>query len=376
MENKNKNPQKRHGAKNPMQSLKRILSYAFAKYKIAMVFVVICVIFSSAANAVGAALLGPLVTEIEVQVKMGGTDLSRVYTYVFLIGAVYITGAVCAFIYNRVMMYIAQGTLKRLRDEMFAKMQRLPLKYYDANTNGDIMSLYTNDVDTLRQLLSQTIPQIISSVITVVAVFSLMLFYSVTLTAIIVCMLFVMFTVIRIFGGKSAKYFAKQQLSLAHLNGFVEEMTEGQKVIKVFCYEEKAKERFKKLNDDLNESSYKANGNAFILGPVNNNLGYIQYILVAIVGVAIIFSGNTGAFLSLYGTIAGGSFALGLLVSFLQFSRQLNMPINQVAQQFNAIVMALAGAERIFEMIDEPAEDSGGEVMLSYGEYEKDKWAW
>lgn len=369
----------KRGAKNPTQTLKRLLTYAFSRYKAAMIFVVICVLFSAAANAVGAAFLAPLITEIGVQVEVAKTavpDFTKIYTYVIIIAAVYVLGALCSFAYNRIMIYVSNGTLKRLRDDMFSKMQRLPLKYFDTHTHGEVMSLYTNDVDTMRQLLSQTIPQLLSSVITVITVLCLMLFYSVTLTLVILSMLVIMLLIIKALGGRSAKYFVKQQTALAKLNGYVEEMTEGQKVVKVFCYEQKAKERFKVLNDGLNESSYQANSNAFILGPINNNLGYIQYILVAMVGVLIILLGNEGGFLSLYGLVQGSGFALGMLVSFLQFSRQFNMPINQVTQQFNAIVMALAGAERIFELIDTPSEDLGGKITLTYGEYEQDKWAW
>ncbi|MBE7088704.1 MAG: ABC transporter ATP-binding protein [Clostridiales bacterium] len=364
------------GATSPMQTIKRILGFAFSKHKAALIFVIISVIISSAANAAGAAMLAPLINEIASQVGVASPTFTKIYFYLAIIAIIYLLGVGCSFAYNRIMMYITNDSLKRMRDEMFAKMQRLPLKYFDSTTHGELMSLYTNDIDTMRQLISQSIPQLISSAITVVAVIFLMIFYSFSLTIVIFLMLAVMLFVIKTFGGKSGKFFVKQQADLSVLNGFVEEMTEGQKVIKVFNYEEKAKARFNKLNDSLNQSSYTANSNAFMLGPINNNIGYFQYILVAIVGVLIIFSGNEGAFLSIYGLTAGAGFAVGMLVSFLQFSRQLNMPLNQLSMQFNAIVMALAGGERIFAVMDAEQEDMGGEVVLTYGESANGEWAW
>ena len=367
---------KGRGAKNPAKTLKRLLSYTFKRYKAAAVFMIIFVIISSAAHASGAAILAPLIAEL---MKGTSANLVTLYTYIAIIGSIYLAGALCAFAYNRIMMYVAQGTLKRLRDEMFGKMQKLPLKYFDAHTHGDLMSLYTNDVDTMRQLLSQTIPQLVSSAVTLVTVIVLMFVYSFTLTLVIFAMLVVMVFLIKIIGSKSAKYFLKQQTALGKLNGYVEEMTEGQKVIKVFCHEQKAREQFKVLNDELNVTGRNANTYAFTLGPINNNLGYIQYILVAIVGLLCIFFDRSGiSLLSSYCTVVGYTVpvAAGMLVSFISFSRQFNMPIQQVTQQFNAIVMALAGAERIFEMVDTEPEDEGGDITLTYGEYEPAKWAW
>lgn len=370
---------KRRGAKNPMQTLKRLLKYTFKNYKAATAFVIIFVLLSSAANVLGASFVAPIITALFNFSKGAPVDMWIIYKNVIIIACIYTAGALAAFAYNRIMMYIAQGTLKRLRDEMFAKMQKLPLKYFDAHTHGDLMSLYTNDVDTMRQLLSQTIPQLVSSALTVIFVFTMMVLYSVTLTLVIVIMLVVMIFSIKAIGSRSAKYFLKQQVALGKLNGFVEEMTEGQKVIKVFCHEQKAREQFKVLNDELNETGRKANANAFILGPINNNLGYLQYVFVAIVGLALIIPGATKWLVSPYCAINRAydvAFCAGILSSFLLYSRQFNMPIQQVTQQFNAIVMALAGAERIFEMVDTPAEDVGGNITLTYGEAEGGKWAW
>lgn len=275
-------------------------------------------------------------------------------------------------------MYIANGTLKRLRNDMFEKMHTLPLKYFDTHTHGDLMSLYTNDVDTMRQLLSQTIPQLVSSAVTIIAVLSMMFFYSFTLTLLMFVMLFIMVMGIKSVGAKSAKNFVRQQQALGALNGYVEEMTEGQKVIKVFCHEQKAREQFKVLNDELNVAGRNANTYAFIMGPMTNNIGYFQYIFVAIIGLVLILTGNQFWLLSGYGTINGLTVAtcVGVLVSFLGYSRSFNMPIQQVAMQFNSIVMALAGAERIFEMTDSEPEDKGGDVTLTFGESEQGGWAW
>lgn len=363
------------GAKKPMKTLKRLLSYAFSRYKVAAAFVVLFVLLSAGATAIGASFFAPIVTELMNGIPNG---MKPIYTNVIIIACVYVAGGLSSFAYNRIMMYIAQGTLKKMRDEMFAKMQRLPLKYFDTHTHGDLMSLYTNDIDTMRQLLSQTIPQLISSALTVIFVFTFMVIYSFTLTLVIFFVLAIMIFVIKQIGSKSAKYFLKQQVALGKLNGFVEEMTEGQKVIKVFCHEQKAKEQFKALNDELNKVGSSANTFAFILGPINNNLGYLQYVLVAVVGFVIMVTGHSSFLLSGFLAMNGKDIATcaGMLVSFLAFSRQFNMPIQQVTQQFNAIVMALAGAERIFEMVDTEPEDKGGEITLTRGEYEEGKWAW
>ncbi len=365
-------------AKTPVKTLKRLLKYAFSNNKLATAFVFVFVLFASVANVTAASRISYIVTELidnGVNADMWGI----VYPNIIAMGCIYLVGAISSFSYNLIMMYIAQRTLKKMRDEMFEKMQRLPLKYFDTHTHGDLMSLYTNDVDTMRQLLTQTIPQIISSALTITAVFGFMLVYSATLLLVVLIMLAAVIVATKIVGGKSAKYYLTHQKALGNLNGYVEEMTEGQKVIKVFCHEAKAREQFKKVNDELNEAGKIANKYAFILGPINNNLGYLQYVLVALVGVLMMaFAGEIG-FLSIQCSIIEGGNAnrvavvAGMLVSFLMYSRQFNMPVMQVSQQFNAIVMALAGAERIFEMVDTEPEDEGGDVTL---EYENGKWAW
>ena len=375
----NKSDKKRgKRAKTPAKTLKRLLVYTFSNNKLATAFVVLFVLLASVANVTAASRVSYIVTELigkGVNADMTGT----VYPNIIAMACIYFIGSVSSFSYNIIMMYISNRTLKKMRDEMFAKMQYLPLKFFDTHTHGDTMSIYTNDVDTMRQLLTQTIPQIISSAITLIAVFVFMVIYSVTLLLVVLVMLAAVVFATKVIGGKSAKYYIKHQKAMGNLNGFVEEMTEGQKVIKVFCHEDKAREQFKKLNDSLYEAGEKANANAFVLGPVNNNLGYLQYVLVALVGVLMMaFVGEKG-FLSIQCSVIESGAAnrtavlAGMLVSFLMYSRQFNMPLMQVSQQFNAIVMALAGAERIFDTVDTPSEDAGGDVTLTSGE---NGWLW
>lgn len=371
-------------AKAPLKTLKRLLAYSFSRNKLATCFVVFFVIIASVANVTAASRISVIVDEL-ILISNGEASSNLwevIYPNVIAMACIYLAGSASSFSYNIIMMYIAQGTLKKMRDEMFAKMQYLPLRYFDTHTHGDLMSLYTNDVDTMRQLLTQTIPQIISSAITLVAVLVFMIMYSVTLLIVVLAVLAAIIFATKYIGSRSAKNFLIQQKSLGNLNGFVEEMTEGQKVIKVFCHEQKAREQFKVVNDELYEAGKKANSYAFVLGPINNNLGYLQYVLVAIVGILIMALGSEAGLLSIYCSVLNAdkvnrvALVAGMLVSFLMFSRQFNMPVMQVSQQFNAIVMALAGAERIFEMVDTLPEDKGGDTVLTYGEHEAGKWAW
>lgn len=371
-------------AKAPLKTLKRLLAYSFSRNKLATCFVVFFVLIASVANVIAASRISVIVDEL-ILISNGEASPNLwevIYPNVIAMACIYLAGSASSFSYNIIMMYIAQGTLKKMRDEMFAKMQYLPLRYFDTHTHGDLMSLYTNDVDTMRQLLTQTIPQIISSAITLVAVLVFMIMYSVTLLIVVLAVLAAIIFATKYIGSRSAKNFLIQQKSLGNLNGFVEEMTEGQKVIKVFCHEQKAREQFKVVNDELYEAGKKANSYAFVLGPINNNLGYLQYVLVAIVGILIMALGSEAGLLSIYCSVLNAdkvnrvALVAGMLVSFLMFSRQFNMPVMQVSQQFNAIVMALAGAERIFEMVDTLPEDKGGDTVLTYGEHEAGKWAW
>ena len=381
-------------AKTPMKTLSRLIKYAFSKNKLSTVFVFIFVLFASVANVFAASRVAQIVkallsyaayiedpTKFEVVYTLGDA-MKTVYTNAIIMGCAYLVGSLSSFSYNLIMMYIAQGTLKKMRIEMFSKMQKLPIKYYDTHTHGDLMSLYTNDIDTMRQLLSQTIPQLISSFLTLIFVLAFMIYYSVTLLLVACVVLIFVFLATKFIAGKSAKHYILHQKSLGALNGYVEEMTVGQKVIKVFCHEQKAREGFKKLNDELNEVGSTANAYSFLLGPVNNNLGYLQYVLVAVVGVLIMAFGKEIGLLSMYASISEAgevnrmAVLAGLMVSYLMYTRQFNMPVQQVSMQLSAIVMALAGAERIFEMVDTPAEDAGGNITLTYGESKAGEWAW
>lgn len=368
------------GVKAPMKTLGRLLKYAFLRNKAATVFVVIFVLLSSVATVTAASRVSVIVTALIDGTTSGDWDTQLIYTNIIIMACIYFVGAASSYAYNLIMMYIAQGTLRKMRDDMFATMQTLPLQYFDTHTHGDLMSLYTNDVDTMRQLLTQTIPQLISSVLTLLAVLGFMIYYSVTLLLVVLVVLVGIIIVTKIIGGRSAKYYLANQRALGALNGYVEEMTEGQKVIKVFCHEPNARAGFKEVNDALNEAGSKANAYAFLMGPVNNNLGYLQYVLVAIVGVVIMATVGQPGLLSIYcaNSDVTNSMALmaGMLVSYLMYSRQFNMPVQQVSQQFSAIVMALAGAERIFEMIDTAPEDKGGDIVLTHGEVEDGGWAW
>ena len=368
------------GAKTPMKTFTRLLKYSFLRNKFATACVVVFVLLASVANVTAASRVSVITTELIAH--QSNADMSLVYSNIIMMACIYAVGAISSFSYNLIMMYIAQGTLRKMRDDMFATMQTLPLQYFDTHTHGDLMSLYTNDVDTMRQLLTQTIPQLISSVLTLIAVLAFMIMYSVTLLLVVLVVLTGIVFATKFIGGRSAKYYLANQKALGALNGYVEEMTEGQKVIKVFCHEEKARAAFKEVNDRLNDAGSIANGYAFLMGPINNNLGYLQYVLVALAGILIMAFGGEQGLLSIYCGIQNAGEAnrlalmAGMLVSFLMYTRQFNMPVMQVSQQFSAIVMALAGAERIFEMMDTTPEDEGGEITLTHGEVEGGGWAW
>lgn len=381
------------GAKNSLATFKRLMGYTFGKNKFAAFFVVLCILLASAASILGMTMISYFADNVLIPlIGVENPDFTELYLMLAKLGCVFFVGVLCTFTYTRIMMYIAQGTLKRMRDDMFSHMQRLPLKYFDTHTHGDLMSHYTNDTDTMRMLLSQVIPSIISSVFTIVGVFCAMLFFSVTLTIIAMLFLGFMLLIIKKVGKKSSFHFLQQQISLGNVNGYIEEMIEGQKVVKVFCHEKKAIEGFNSINETLYGHTATANALTNIMGPINNNLGYMQYTILAVVGVVLcIWGGPFG--LSLYGATLGAestggvcALTIGSIVSYLTLSRNFNMPIQQVSQQFNSIIMALAGAERIFEVLDTEFEDAGGDVTLvkvaeredgSYTEEGKcDIWAW
>lgn len=357
MRNMPKGPRAKLSKDKMMATLKRLLGYVWKPYKKQFVFVIVCILINAGAGVASSLFLKVLIDDhIKPLLGMESPVFTGLLMALGMMGVIYLLGILSNLMFNRTMVTISQGVLKNIRNEMFSKMQKLPIKYFDTHTYGDVMSRYTNDTDTLRQMISQSIPQAFSSVVTVVSVFISMLAISLPLTGVIVLMLVLMLNLIKLIGGNSAKYFIKQQEALGKENGFIEEMMNGQKVVKVFCHEQKSKEDFKVINDNLCECATRANIFANILMPIMGNLGYLQYILLAIAGGALaIYGGEDGGILAL---------TLGDLGAFLQLSRSFNNPITQISQQINFITMALAGADRIFTMMDETPEQDDGYVSL------------
>ncbi len=343
-------PGQKPKVKNPGKLLKRLLSYVFKKYKFHSIGVLICIIVGVLASVQGTMFLQTLIDDyIKPLISAENPDFTPLAKAIGRVACFYALGIASAYIQGRLMVLITQGTLKTLRDDMFVHMESLPVKYFDTHAHGDIMSIYTNDIDTLRQLVSQSIPQLINSVLTIVTVFYCMVSISVPLTALAIVMVAVMLFSAKNLAGKSGAYFIRQQKDLGKVNGYIEEMMEGQKVVKVFCHEKKNIEEFNKINNELFDSANNATKFANVLGPINAQLGNLSYVLCAIVG---------GILISYSGLTVGG------LASFLTFNKSFNMPINQVSQQFNSIVMALAGCERVFGLLDEKAETDEGYVTL------------
>lgn len=329
--------------------IKRIFSYMYG-FKLHFVLVVIGVILSAVAGIAGNAMLTPLVNNLADGLE-GDWNKAKFIMILISMGVIYAVGALSSLLYQRMMMKISTTTLMRIRNDLFNKMESLPIKYFDKHTHGELMSLYTNDTDTLREMLSNSIAQFINSAITITGVFFLMLWYSWLLTVIVVVMLVIIVNVIGFIGKRSSKGFIAQQKAIGKANGYIEEMIDGQKVVKVFCHEDKATKEFDQLNEELCEAATRANTFANILMPVMNNLSYFHYAVTAIVGGIMAVNGF-------------GGMNIGKLVSYLQFTRQFAMPITQVSQQLNAVLTALAGAERIFKVIDEEPETDEGYVTL------------
>lgn len=337
---------------NAGRTMGRIIHYVGAKYKLHCIVVLACIIVSALSNVQGTMFTKTLIDEyISPMVETGSGDYSALLMAMLRVALFYLCGIVAAYVQAILMMYVTQGTLRDMRNDLFTHMESLPIRYFDTNAHGDIMSIYTNDIDTLRQMISQSIPQCVSSIITVVSVLISMIVLNVPLTLLTLVMVGVMLKTSGSVAGNSGKYFVKQQQDLGAVNGYIEEMIEGQKVVKVFCHEEESKAKFKELNDRLGESAYQANKYANIVGPINAQLGNISYVLCAIAGGALALNGV-------------GGFTLGSLASFLTFNKNFSMPINQVSMQMNSIVMALAGAERIFNLLDEKPETDDGYVTL------------
>lgn len=336
----------------PKGTTKRLLSYLAGPYRFRMGIVLFCILLSTLTGVAGSLFMQVLIDDyITPLIGSVAPDFSGLFRAILLMIGIYLLGIVSTFIYNWLMAGISQGVLKQIRDQMFAHMQSLPIRYFDTRTHGDVMSHYTNDTDALRQMISQSVPQMFSSIVTIVAVFVAMLHTSLAMTGIMMLFVFLMLFVITQIGGKTSKFFVEQQKSLADVNGYIEEMIHGQKVVKVFCHEEKAKDAFDAKNDKLCKDATSANVFANILMPVMFNLGNVQYVMLAVAGGAFALGGV-------------GGLTIGGIVTFLQLSRSFTMPITQTAQQINMIAMALAGASRIFALLDEKPEVDDGYVTL------------
>ena len=337
---------------NPGKVFKRILAYVMSRYKAQVIVVLCCILLAVFAQLQGVMFSQTLIDSyILPLLKAGSTDFSGLAAAILRVAVIYCVGIAAVFVQNRLMAKITQGTLKDLRDEMFTHMQTLPIKYFDTHAHGDIMSVYTNDIDTLRQMISQSLPQLVNTVVTLVGVLASMLYLSVPLTVLALAMVGVMLLATKYLTGNSGKYFIKQQQELGKVNGYIEEMMNGQKVIKVFCHEEIAIEEFDRLNDELFHSADKANSYSLVAMPVNGQLGNLSYVFCAILGGALAINGF-------------GGFTLGGLASFLVLTRQFNQPISQISMQLNSVVMALAGGARIFALLDEKPEVNEGDIVF------------
>ncbi|MEE1249814.1 MAG: ABC transporter ATP-binding protein [Lachnospiraceae bacterium] len=366
---------RKKGIENPGKVLKRVMAYVLKNYKFSCIIVVIGIVVATLANIQGTMFMQTLIDDyITPLTKAENPDFSGLMYAIFKVAAIYAVGVICTYVYNRIMVNVTQGTLKNLRNDMFLTMESLPIKYFDTHAHGDIMSCYTNDIDTLRQMISQSIPQLINSALMIVSVVVCMIRLNIPLTLATFVMVAFMLLVTKKLAGLSGKYFARQQKDIGSVNAHIEEMMNGQKVVKVFCHEKESMEAFNQLNDELFHSANEANKFANILMPINAQLGNVSYVICAILGGILAINGF-------------GGFTLGALASFLTFNKSFNMPINQVSQQLNSIVMALAGADRIFRLLDEKPEIDEGYVELVNAKEKEDgtlteckehtgMWAW
>ena len=346
------NNQPKRITKNTWQTAKRLLRYVTSTYKKEFCIVLVCILVCSIASiSVSFSMKYLLDDYILPLVGQANPNFAGLYQALTVLACIFLCGVIGSFLYNRLMVKIGQGVLKRVRDEMFEHMQTLPIRYFDQHTNGSIMSLYTNDTDTLRQMINQSIPQVLMSAITIIVTFVSMLALSPLLTILAVVMIFVMYLVAKKLAGNSGKYFTRQQTDLADVTGYVEEQMNGQRVVKVFNHERISEQEFDQLNEKLYVSSSKAHTFASIMGPVMGNIGNILFVLTAVLGGVLLVTGT-------------GGLTIGTIVAYLQFTKSFTQPFMQVAQQFNSIIMALAGAERIFQMMDEPSEVDDGYVTL------------
>lgn len=360
---------------NAGKILKRTLGYMMKNYKWLFAVVVVCIVATALATLSGTLFMQKLIDEYIIPMtKASNPDFGPLKKALLTLIGIYAVGVLCAFAYNRIMVYISQGTLRHLRVDLFTHMESLSIKFFDTHAHGDIMSVYTNDVDTLRQLISQSIPQVVNSAVTIVITFTSMIVLDIPMTLLTLVMVGIMMVTTKKLSGKSGKYFGEQQRNLGRVNGYIEEMMEGQKVVKVFCHEEKSVKDFRKLNEELRDSADKANTFANIMMPVNSNLGNISYVLCAVLGAVLALKGFTGL-------------TLGTLVSFLSLNKNFTQPVTQISQQMNSIVMAMAGADRVFRLLDAEPEVDNGYVELVNAEEQPDGsltesekrtgiWAW
>lgn len=376
------NQKQKKGPQNTLKTAARLLKYVTGTFKKEFIIVIVCILICSVASiSVSFSMKILLDNYIRPLIGQANPDFSGLYEALYVLGCIFVLGVIGSFLYNRLMVKIGQGVLKRVRDEMFEHMQTLPIRYFDQNTNGSIMSLYTNDTDTLRQMLAQSMGQLISSAFTVVAVFCCMLYISVGLTLVVCVSLFFIMQIIKRVVGKSGAYFVAQQRSLADLDGYIEEMINGQKVIKVFCHEEQSKKEMKQRNTEWEHNAANANGHATSMMPMTNAFGYFLYILLAVIGSYMAIAGTKN-----FGLTGINTLSLGMIASFLVLSRNFINPISQMSNQFNSIVNALAGAERIFTFMDEEPEPDDGYVTLVNAKEENGEivevkehtgmWAW
>ncbi len=360
---------------DPKAVIKRLLGYLFKYYKIHLIIVFICIIISVLANLQGTMFIQTLIDDYIVPlIKSEHPDFTMLRNKIISVAAFYAVGVLATFTYGRIMVYVTQGFMMHLRNDMFTHMERLPIRYFDSHQHGDIMSMYTNDIDTLRQMVSQSIPQLFSSTINIIGVLVCMIILNIPLTLVTLLMVFGMLFVTKKISSKSGKYFMAQQKDIGRANGYIEEMMAGQKVVKVFCHEDESIEKFDEINDQLFDSAYNANMYANVLMPTTAQMGNLSYVICTVVGAALAISGVSGL-------------TLGSLASFLQYNKGFNMPINQVSMQLNSIIMALAGADRIFKLLDEEEETDEGYVTLVNAEKSSDGklketekrtnvWAW
>ncbi|MFR2766989.1 MAG: ABC transporter ATP-binding protein [Thomasclavelia sp.] len=361
--------------KDQVKTLKRLFNFVLTRHRNSCIVVLLLIIVSTIANVSGSIFIKSLIDDyITPYINSANPNFAPLLNAIIRMIAIYAIGVLATYGFNRILINVSQGSLKEIRDSMFEHMEKLPIRYFDTHNHGDIMSIYTNDADTLRQMISQSVPQVIVSGITILSVFVSMIIISVPLTCISVFMVIVMLFVSKHVTSRSGKYFYQQQINLGKVNGFIEEMMEGQKVVKVFTHEEEAKKDFDKVNEELFESAYEANKYANILMPLIGNLGYVSYVLVALIGGVLAINGYT-------------NLSIGALASFLQLNRSFNNPIGQISQQVNMVLMALAGASRIFALLDEEVEKDEGHVTLvnakenedgtlSPVDYRTGVWAW